>query len=183
MDASQWSCPATVEKKPYFEQLVDFIDWYAYSDEGVELQDWGIEGSSFSIVDGKRQWSDEILSYGLQPMKAMQIHYGGFNNSLTVTTSAEVKRAAFAPEIVAHTEALAANGVLRSPLASPKFDVDEQEEISRLVFIVQDTAMKAFQQFIMGQKPLTEWASFVADLNAKGAQEIADRVNANVSAR
>lgn len=182
-DISHWACPATVEKKPYFDELIAFIDWYAYSDEGVELQGWGVEGQSYTVNSGIKAWSEEILSYELQPMKAMQIHYGGFNNSLTVSTSAEVKRAAYAPEIVEYTETLSELGILRTPLNSPKFNNDEQEDISRLVFLVQDTAMQAFQQFIMGQRPFSEWDSYVADLNQKGAQEIADRVNQNIGTR
>ncbi len=178
--SSHWACPATVQSKDYYDDLIDFIDWYAYSDEGVTLQGWGIEGSSYIVQDGEKVWSDELLSYGLQPMKAMQIYYGGFNNSLTVSTAADVKRASFAPEIVNYTEEINAAGMLRTPLNAPKFDIDEQEDVSRMVFLVKDTAMQAFQQFIMGEKPFTQWDSYVADLNNKGAQEIVDRVNANV---
>lgn len=179
LDGSHWTVPATVKNKPYFERLIKFIDWYAYSDEGVDLQSWGVEGKSYKVVNGRKEWTETFLGFNMPPVKAMQIHFGGFNNSLTVSTSAEVKRAAFAAEVVEHTERLGAMGILRTPMASPKFTVDQQEEVSRMVARVKDTAMQAIQQFIMGQKPFTEWDAYVADLNNKGAQRIADMVNAN----
>ncbi len=181
VDGSSWACPASIEKRADFDKIIAFIDWYAYSDEGLVLQGWGVENESYVVVDGKRQWSEKLLSYGIQPMKALQINYGGFNNSLTVSTSAEVKMAAYAPEIVQYTQELQSKGILRTPLLSPKFNATEQEDLSRYVFIVKDTAMQAFQQFIMGEKPFSQWDAYVSDLNAKGAQKIADMVNQNVA--
>jgi putative aldouronate transport system substrate-binding protein len=184
VDVTHWACPATVAKKPYFDELIAFIDWYAYSDEGLALQGWGIEGGSYNVTDGRKQWSDEILGYeDLSIVKAMQIYYGGFNNSFTVLTSKEVKKAAYPQEIVDYTEQIGDMGILRTPLASPKFNIDDQEDISRLVFLVKDTAMQAIQQFIMGERSFDEWDEYVADLDEKGAQTIADMVNANIAAQ
>ena len=113
----------------------------------------------------------------------MQIYYGGFNNSFTVSTSKEVKKAAYPQEIVDYTEQIGEMGILRAPLVSPKFNIDDQEDISRLVFLVKDTAMQAIQQFIMSERSFDEWDAYVADLNEKGAQTIADMVNANIAAQ
>ncbi len=184
VDVTHWACPATVAGKPYFDELIAFIDWYAYSDEGLTLQGWGIEGGSYVETAGVKQWSEEILGYeDLSIVKAMQIYYGGFNNSFTVSTSKEVKRAAYPQEIVDYTEQIGEMGILQAPLVSPKFNIDDQEDISRLVFLVKDTAMQAIQQFIMSERSFDEWDAYVADLNEKGAQTIADMVNANIAAQ
>ena len=39
--------PARVINEPYFEDLLKFLDWAVYSEEGMTLTSWGVEGISF----------------------------------------------------------------------------------------------------------------------------------------
>lgn len=41
---------AGVAGKPYFEDLIKFLDWAVYSDEGMELTTWGIEGLTYETT-------------------------------------------------------------------------------------------------------------------------------------
>lgn len=44
-----------VVNKPYFEELLAFLDWAVYSEEGRTLTTWGIEGLTFEYTpDGKK---------------------------------------------------------------------------------------------------------------------------------
>jgi len=43
-----------VLNEPYFEDLLRFLDWAVYSDEGMTLTAWGVEGVTFeNTPDGK----------------------------------------------------------------------------------------------------------------------------------
>jgi putative aldouronate transport system substrate-binding protein len=45
---------AKVKDKPYFNELLEFIDWALYSEEGQTLTYWGVEGITFKeTVNGK----------------------------------------------------------------------------------------------------------------------------------
>lgn len=43
------------------EHIVAMLD-YQYSDQMVELMNWGIEGETFNVVDGKKVFVDEIMN-------------------------------------------------------------------------------------------------------------------------
>ena len=46
--------PSRVLNEPYFEDLLRFLDWAVYSDEGMTLTAWGVEGVTFeNTPDGK----------------------------------------------------------------------------------------------------------------------------------
>ena len=47
--------PSRVINEPYFEDLLSFLDWAVYSEEGMTLTYWGVEGITFeSSANGKR---------------------------------------------------------------------------------------------------------------------------------
>jgi putative aldouronate transport system substrate-binding protein len=49
--------PASAADKPYFSRLLEFLDWAIYSEEGIELTSWGVEGITFAYNnDGSRSY-------------------------------------------------------------------------------------------------------------------------------
>ena len=49
-----------VVNKPYFEKLIQFLDWAVYSEEGMILSTWGVEGLTF---EKNRERSDFSFKY------------------------------------------------------------------------------------------------------------------------
>ena len=46
--------PASAVSKPYFNDLIKFLDWAVYSEEGMTLTTWGVEGVTYkNTADGK----------------------------------------------------------------------------------------------------------------------------------
>jgi putative aldouronate transport system substrate-binding protein len=46
--------PARVINEPYFKDLIHFLDWAVYSDEGMTLTTWGVEGFTYqNSANGK----------------------------------------------------------------------------------------------------------------------------------
>ena len=49
-------------EKPYFNNLIQFIDWAVYSDEGNELTTWGVEGLTFEKANNMHQFLPNIIT-------------------------------------------------------------------------------------------------------------------------
>lgn len=48
--------------KPYFEDLIKFLDWAIYSEEGNDLTAWGVEGLTYEITADGNKFLPEIVS-------------------------------------------------------------------------------------------------------------------------
>ncbi len=51
---------SSVADKPYFEDLLRFLDWAVYSDEGMELTTWGIPGLTYEKTDNNKRFLPTI---------------------------------------------------------------------------------------------------------------------------
>lgn len=58
VDNSRWTITTNCEEPETIIQVAD----YCYSVEGIELVNWGVEGVTFEVVDGKNQFTDLILN-------------------------------------------------------------------------------------------------------------------------
>ena len=48
--------------KPYFEDMMAFLDWAVYSDEGIDLTYWGIKGLTYQDGPDGRDFLPEIIT-------------------------------------------------------------------------------------------------------------------------
>jgi len=53
---------STASEKPYFDDLIKFVDWAVYSQEGNELTTWGVEGLTFNKSNNSHQFLPNIMS-------------------------------------------------------------------------------------------------------------------------
>ena len=54
--------PSRVINEPYFEDLLKFLDWAVYSEEGMTLTTWGIEGLTFENTPNGKVFLPNIIS-------------------------------------------------------------------------------------------------------------------------
>lgn len=52
--------PSRVVHEPYFEDLLKFLDWAIYSEEGMTLSSWGVEGLTYEITSTGKIFMPEI---------------------------------------------------------------------------------------------------------------------------
>lgn len=52
-----------VKDKPYFKELLNFIDWALYSQEGQTLTYWGVEGITFNQTTNGKVFLPEIATF------------------------------------------------------------------------------------------------------------------------
>ena len=54
--------PSRVVHESYFENLLRFLDWAVYSEEGMTLTTWGVEGITFNNTPEGKEFLPQILT-------------------------------------------------------------------------------------------------------------------------
>lgn len=75
--ANMWCITAAALEKNKVEDIVRFFNW-CYTKEGTYLYNYGIEGVSYSIEDGKPVLNKELVSSGFNDYWAVGINYEPF---------------------------------------------------------------------------------------------------------
>ena len=172
--------PSAIMKRNYFEDLMRFFDWYLYSEEGAELNNWGVEGVTFNWKDGKRVFTDELLASPDGPAKQAQIDYGLFGQlhrywmpdrnweyagAVCVRVSDEMRKL----------------GYIYPARPMPKLSVDDIEEIGLLSAPINDAFLKARDDFVTGRLSIdSDWDKFVAEMESRGIKDMMKLYNDNL---
>lgn len=162
-----------------FEAMMQFIDWLWYSDEGAELVKWGVEGTTFEKDEnGKRTLAEDVDYVGLNPKASthLQKDYGFGGGVFAYGGSTDLLQSTFSDEELEFQAAMAEKDVL--PLAPPfPFEESEREQATLLETPLADTTSQATLRFILGQRDLSEWDAYVAELEGKGMSRYLELVN------
>lgn len=172
---------ADVAEADHAQALLQFVDWLYYSDEGLEFSKWGVEGETYTkAADGTRTLAADIDQNGLNPgaPKALNIDYGYHNGvwMLEHGSSDELDRSMLRPEVVEFVESMSDKEA--APIAPPApLDELEREQVSLWQTALKDHVWQNTAAFILGQRPLSEWDAYVAELEGKNLQQYLDLVN------
>lgn len=162
-----------------FVAMMQFIDWLWYSDEGQEFAKWGVEGTTYTKdADGTRVLDPGIDFIGLNPgaPKHLQKDFGFSGGVFAYGGTTDLLWSTFSEEEIAFQEGMADKEVL--PLQPPfPFDEMEREQATLLETPLKDTVQQGTLQFVLGQRDLSEWDAYVAEIEAKGATQYIELVN------
>ncbi len=168
---------------PNFLALLQFLDWLYYNPAAREMQRWGIEGETYTkSADGTITLNPEYSydAYGLNPDGSVDLKADlGFANDVTAdaTESRELKESYNSPEFVTYIDSVLSSRTPRDPFPPHPLDEMELEESSLLGTALKDTVDTATLQFILGQRPLSDWDAYVAELEGQGLQQYLDLIN------
>lgn len=162
-----------------FTAMMQFIDWLWYSEEGMEFAKWGVEGTTFTKdADGKRTLAADVdyVSLNAGAPKHLQKDFGFGGGVFAYGGTTDLLQSTFSEEELAFQDIMKEKDVL--PLAPPfPLEEAEREQATLLETPLSDTAKQATLQFILGQRDLSEWDSYVAELEGKGMGTYIDLVN------
>lgn len=162
-----------------FVAMMQLIDWLWYSDEGQEFAKWGVEGTTYTKdADGTRVLDPEIDFIGLNPgaPKHLQKDFGFSGGVFAYGGTTDLLWSTFSEEEIAFQEGMADKEVL--PLQPPfPFDEMEREQATLLETPLKDTVQQGTLQFVLGQRDLSEWDAYVAEIEAKGSTQYIELVN------
>lgn len=146
------------------DNAIKLIDWM-YSDEGSHMLSWGKEGETYEVVDGKKKFI-------LADDETAQQAYGIGTYGLYLRMDPEAYAAAYSEEqseqgkiAYENTEANA------NPNLWLAFNDEEMAVKQQYAVALNDYKDEALSKFLLGQRPLSEWDSFVAglkDMNVDG---------------
>ena len=162
-----------------FVAMMQFIDWLWYSDAGLEFARWGVEGTTFTKdASGKRTLNPGVDFLGLNPKapKHLQKDFGFQNGVFAYGGSPDLVRGFFSPEELEFQKVMDARTPREVAPPAPLTD-EEREQVSLWETPLKDFVSQNTLKFALGQRPLSEWDAYVAELKAKNADQYIDMVN------
>ncbi|UZN02701.1 extracellular solute-binding protein [Cellulomonas sp. S1-8] len=171
---------ASAAEEDDFLAMLQFLDWLFYSDEGLEFAKWGVEGETFTRDGDTRVLAADIDQNGLNPgaPKALNVDFGYHNGvwMLEHGSSDELDRSMLRPEVVDFVESMSDKELATVAPPAP-LDELEREQVSLWQTALKDHVYQNTAAFILGQRPLSEWDAYVAELEGKSMAQYLDVVN------
>ncbi|MFI5837402.1 extracellular solute-binding protein [Micromonospora sp. NPDC051300] len=165
----------------HFVAMMQFVDWLWYSDAGQEFAKWGVEGFTFTRdASGRRVPTPDVDIVGLNPKgtKHLQKDFGFANGVFAYGGKLDLVQSFFSPEELEFQKEM--NGRRAAPWVTPPpapLSDSEQEQTTLWATALKDHVTQNTLKFALGQRPLSEWNAYVAELKAKNAEAYTDLVN------
>ena len=152
------------------ELAIKFIDFVWGTEQGVTLNEFGIEGKSYEVIDGKKVFTDFVMNNpdGLDQYNALR-SMGSANNCLA-RTPAEVYEALHVNDN-AVSYAASVNMVEPFPEQIIVTD-DEQEVLSTYANDLNTYTSEALVKFLTGVTPMEEYQAFVDGMADYGLAQV-----------
>jgi putative aldouronate transport system substrate-binding protein len=165
-------------KDPNFESIMRFIDWLWYSDEGMEMVKWGVEGVTYTKENGTRKFTTDVTINGINPTgtKELKKEFGFSGGVFSYGGSQELKLSMMSEADSSFQKVMADKKLL--PIAPPiLYTPDEREQANMITTPLMDYVKAMTSKFILGTEPLSNWDKFVAEAKAKGSDKVTDLAN------
>jgi len=168
---------------PNFEQLLKFIDWLWYSDEGQILCKWGVEGTTYKRTsDGGFELMPDITFLWMNPNGKKDLRKDfGFGNGNFILMYGGPKYLAesyMSPEDKEFVNEVNSKRTLL-PVAPPiLYDEDQREQANMIDTPLMDYVKSMTLKFILGDASLdTDWDKYVQDCKQKGSDRLVQLAN------
>ena len=166
------------------EAIVKMFDYF-YSEEGIKLTNFGLEGEHHTVENGlhmpTQQLQDKVKDKGgdFVAMLRAEVGLSPFTVHIDETWEAvSTLRDGYMMEMADQIDALTESGEITHQVMNPPFTDEEIEELKKLENKVNVYYEQEIDKFIMGTRPLSEFASFQQKLIEQGAKEMEDIYNA-----
>ena len=154
----------------YPEETTKFLDYF-YSEEGIDLINWGVEGETYTIVDGQRKYTDLILNNPDYPPTSAIMMYAhptlGFNAPLDYEAQMQVQTPV---QIEAGRIWGGADFSLLLPVMS--LTAEESAKMSTIMSEIDAYKDEMIMKFIMGLEPLEKFDDYVSQIERMGIDDI-----------
>lgn len=180
------NCMTILADTEYFEEICRFTD-YLFSDEGATLMNYGIEGTSYDVVDGEiqlnKEWFDDcptmpragnfndvrtgMLGAGIYT--CLLDYWGFYNNYYTdVQLQTQEVWSSRTPETLAESWEMPA-------FIQNYMSLEDNSSVNTYLGDIGTYLEQMVPAFIMGQKDIdAEWDAFVQNQKDMGIQDVID---------
>ena len=164
-----------------FVKMLRFIDWLWYSDEGLMLTQWGVEGETYTLDDeGNVVLNSDIYYNGINPgaSKQLNVDYGFGGGVFAYGGSEWLRFSKFTDAEKDWNQRVLEN--TEPQKLDPPIMADEmqKEEMNLIQVPLMDYVNQSALQFITGDLDIeNDWDNYVSQCEAKGSQDYIDQAN------
>lgn len=152
----------------YIEEIVKLFDYF-FSEEGSLLNNWGIEGLTYEMVDGKPQYTDVVAhdEQGRSILSMLNV-YG--HREWAYQQDIGYEDALLDPDYVVYRNEM--EQYIRPTLPALSFTEDERDLINSKYTEIQTYKDEMCSRFITGKEPLDNFDTFVETIKDMGIEEV-----------
>ena len=161
-----WGVVSTDCENP--ELAIRFLNYY-FTEEGQLLANYGVEGLTFEMVDGKPAFTDIIRNNpeGMNLDVALTLYTCGTGSICTVVDN-DKNLTLYSDLQNAAVESWRSQVDNENIILSVSMTPDEASEYYTLMSDIQTYYEQAVPEFIMGNRPLAEFDAYVDTMNSMG---------------
>lgn len=174
---------ADAAKEPNFLAMLQFLDWLYYSPEARELLRWGVEGETYDkAADGTITLRPEYSydAYNINPDGETDLSKDlGYANAVLsdATESRSLKQSYNSESLVEYIEKVTSTRTPREPFPAAPLNELELEQSALMSTPIKDSLNTATLQFILGQRPLSEWDDFLTEVEGQNLAGYLELIN------
>lgn len=163
-----------------FKQFMNFVDWLWYSEEGLMLTKWGIEGTTYDMVDGSPVLNSDIYYNGVNQgaEQELNVDFGFSGGVFAYGGSDDIKTSMytdFEKDYYNRTITLRQLPELDPPVM---FDEETSESMSLITTPLMDYVTQMTNKFILGQESIdTGWDTYLEQCVALGSEQYIEECN------
>ncbi|HEX2945881.1 MAG TPA: extracellular solute-binding protein [Clostridia bacterium] len=152
----------------YKEEIVKLFDYF-YGDEGSMLMNFGIEGQTYNMVDGKPQYTDAITkdSQGRSILSMLNV-YG--HREWAYKQDVGYEDALLDDQFVKYRNDM--EQYIKPTIPALSFTSDERDVINSKYTEIQTYKDEMIDKFIMGKEPLTNLDNFMNKIKSMGIDDV-----------
>ncbi len=170
--------PIQLLKKDNFKEIIKKVDEVFYSKEAAKIWCLGVEGDSYTMVDGKVVYNDTILNAPEGIYKYMQNAYGTGCGGLQLVWYIEQEFTKYGEDYAEVNRQVMEMNAIPYVVPVPTFEDEVAEELAGLRTTLLDAFVVWNEEFISGTKDIEkDWDAFVKDMTDKGIQKYVDTYN------
>ena len=149
--------------------IIKMLD-YLYSEEGQTTLHYGVEGETYDIVDGEPQY---LVRYDDVADSPVGTPVWAFHQD-RISYPAPVDNAAYYAFLDDFTGSYASEYFEERATPHPviRYTPEQQEEKSAIYAGLQTAMTAGFGEFVRGDRELSEWDDFLAELDALGYEDM-----------
>ena len=158
---------AVNSKSQHMDEIIKLLD-DQYSDEIIDLVNWGIEGETYTKKDGQKTWlvnREKRQELGLDARSGVWVP---IDQDCSDSTLDEKDR-----KLTQEANAKIENFAFYEPKKRIAFSGEKQEKVAAIQTELDEYCEKQYMEFITGKKNMeTDWDDFVKNLEQIGYKEV-----------
>ncbi len=167
-------CVAISKNCKNLELAVRYLD-FGYTDEGHNMYNFGIEGESYTMVDGKPIFTDLIKNNpdGLSFVQAADLYTKGAYAGMFVHDPDYVRQSLTYPEKQQHAYDVWGDSNAADHIMPPvSLSAEEQGEVADVISNINTYVSEKYVAYITGKESFDTYDDFVAQLKSFGIDKV-----------